>query len=62
MYGWKLLKSFFKKPSWGKYDIFWQTFIEGIALFGAICLDQVTKMNRKRSVRREAEALLRKQR
>lgn len=43
-------------------DIFWQTFIEGIALFGAICLDQVTKMNRNRSVRREAEALLRKQR
>ncbi|HBB05324.1 MAG TPA: hypothetical protein DCZ41_01855 [Firmicutes bacterium] len=25
-YGGRLLKSFFKKPSWSKYDIFWQTF------------------------------------
>ena len=26
MYGWKLFKSFCKKPTWSKYDMFWQTF------------------------------------
>lgn len=26
MYGWRLFLSFFKKPTWGKYDMYWQIF------------------------------------
>ena len=44
MYGWKLLKSFFKKPSWGKYDIFWQTFPMSFVYFWLGFLYQVTSI------------------
>lgn len=40
-------------------NIYWQTFIEGVALFLAICLDQATKISKSREARREAETLLR---
>ncbi len=32
-YSWPITKSFFKKPSWGKYDMYWQFFPYALATF-----------------------------
>ena len=44
MYGGKLLKSFFKKPTWSKYDIFWQTFPLSFVFFWVGFLYQITSI------------------
>ncbi len=41
-YAWKMIKSFFKKPSWSKYDIFFQTFPYSFLVFWITAIYQIT--------------------
>lgn len=44
LYGGKMLKSFFKKPTWDKYDMFWQTFPMSFVYFWLGLLYQVVSI------------------
>lgn len=44
LYGWKQIKSFFRKPTWSKYDIFWQTFPLSFVYFWVGFLYQITSI------------------
>ena len=43
-FAWPLVKSFFRKPSWAKYDIFWQFFPYSFLSFYFALLYQVTSL------------------
>lgn len=43
-YSWSLTKSFFKKPTWSKYDIYWQIFPYAFVAFWAAFLYQIISL------------------
>ena len=43
-YGWKLAGSFFRKPKWAKYDMFWQTFPFALVSFYFTLLYQLVSL------------------
>jgi cellulose synthase/poly-beta-1,6-N-acetylglucosamine synthase-like glycosyltransferase len=43
-HGWRLFVSFFKRPTWSKYDIFWEIFPYGLMTFFVTFLQQLLSL------------------